>query len=152
MERRKVDYLKSCFDEMELDENYNPKTNLYILPHIHSILRGGVISKDGYGRILRKYFKRSWEVNIKNIPFKNQKVEVGVKKWGDYICKISTHNISYRSDLYSFKTTFKSENDMKRELLEESYRLSYSVISKMMMIYDEVKGENNKGLMIRSGK
>ena len=70
--------------------------------------------------ILRKYFNRSYEVNNKNIPFKNQNVEVGVKKWGDYICKISTHNISYRSDLYSFKTTFKSENDMKRELLEES--------------------------------
>jgi hypothetical protein len=152
LERRKVEYLKRCIEEMELKENYNSKTNLYILPHIHSVLRGGVISKEGYGRIIRKYFKRSWEVNIKNIPFKNQSVEVGVKKWSEYICKISTHNISYRSDLYSFKTTFKSENDMKRDLLEESYRLSYSIISKMMIVYNEVKGDNNKGLIIKSGK
>ena len=152
LERRKVEYLKDSYEELKLEDNFNPKTQLYILPHIHSILRGGVISKEGYGRVLRKYFKRSWEINIKNIPFKNQKVEVGVKKWGDYICKISTHNISYRKDLYSFKTTFKSENDMKMELLDESYRLSHIIISKMMMIYDEVKGENNKGLIIKSGK
>jgi len=88
------------------------------------------------------------------VGFKNQSVEVGLKTWGNYIMKISTPDKSYRKDLYTFKTTFKSENNYIDDYFNEdnSYRIPEVVISEMMLLHDIVKGRNNKGFLIRSGK
>lgn len=151
LELRKIEYIKNCLEEFKLTKQYNPKNRYYLLPHIHSILRGNILDIKDYRRILRKYFNRKYDVDVKNVGFKNQTPKVGLIKWGNYICKISTSTISYRKDLYSFKTTFQPQNKMNKELFDESFRLNGGLISRMMMLYNNIKGENNKGFRIKSG-
>ena len=144
---RKIKYLHNCLKEMEeLGERY------YLLPHFHGIVRG--LNMKTYRDMFKRYFTRVREVELKEVGFKNQSVEVGLKTWGNYIMKISTPDKSYRKDLYTFKTTFKSENNYINDYFNEdnSYRIPEVVISEMMLLHDIVKGENNKGLIIKSGK
>lgn len=144
---RKIKYLKTCLKEMDVTgERY------YLLPHFHGIVRG--LNMKTYREIFKRYFTRVREIELKEVGFKNQSVEVGLKTWGNYIMKISTPEKSYRKDLYTFKTTFKSENNYIDDYINDdnSYRIPEVVISEMMLLHDIVKGKNNKGLIIRSGK
>jgi hypothetical protein len=150
-ERRKVEYVMNSIKEFEKENN---KERYYIIPHFHGMIREGNLDKSGLSKLLKKYFKDRWSVEIRKfgrgvVGKKGyQRIDVGINTWAKYIIKLGR----FRKQLYTNKLTFDGSMKMYDDELFKSYRLSYVVIANMMLIHQRIKGITNKGLIVRVGK